>query len=48
MLTGEREWIDRFVSHLAHERRMSGHTQSAYRPLPAQHPAAIVGCPNFL
>jgi len=31
MLTGEREWIDRFVSHLAHERRMSGHTQSAYR-----------------
>ncbi|HWX27344.1 MAG TPA: tyrosine recombinase XerC [Steroidobacteraceae bacterium] len=31
MLTGEREWIDRFLSHLAHERRMSGHTQSAYR-----------------
>jgi integrase/recombinase XerC len=27
----EREWIDRFLSHLAHERRMSGHTISAYR-----------------
>src|ERR1700691_659157 len=31
MLTGEREWIDRFLSHLAHERRMSIHTQAAYR-----------------
>jgi integrase/recombinase XerC len=29
--TGEREWIERFSSHLAHERRMSGHTISAYR-----------------
>jgi integrase/recombinase XerC len=28
---GEREWIDRFVSHLAHERRMSGNTAAAYR-----------------
>jgi integrase/recombinase XerC len=27
----EREWIDRFLSHLAHERRMSGHTITAYR-----------------
>jgi integrase/recombinase XerC len=27
----EREWIDRFISHLAHERRMSGHTMAAYR-----------------
>jgi integrase/recombinase XerC len=27
----EREWIDRFSSHLAHERRMSGHTIAAYR-----------------
>jgi integrase/recombinase XerC len=27
----EREWIQRFLSHLAHERRMSGHTISAYR-----------------
>jgi len=24
-------WIDRFVSHLTHERRMSGHTAAAYR-----------------
>jgi integrase/recombinase XerC len=31
MLAAEREWIDRFLSHLAHERRMSGHTQAAYR-----------------
>ncbi|MEA3197652.1 MAG: integrase/recombinase XerC [Gammaproteobacteria bacterium] len=31
MDTGEREWIERFSSHLAHERRMSGHTISAYR-----------------
>jgi integrase/recombinase XerC len=28
---GEREWIDRFLSHLAHERRMSIHTNAAYR-----------------
>src|SRR5271170_3152859 len=28
---GEREWIDRFLSHLAHERRMSAHTMAAYR-----------------
>jgi integrase/recombinase XerC len=27
----ERGWIDRFTSHLAHERRMSGHTVAAYR-----------------
>jgi integrase/recombinase XerC len=27
----EREWMDRFLSHLAHERRMSGHTITAYR-----------------
>ena len=27
----EREWIDRFSSHLANERRMSGHTIAAYR-----------------
>jgi integrase/recombinase XerC len=27
----EREWIERFLSHLAHERRMSGHTVAAYR-----------------
>jgi integrase/recombinase XerC len=27
----EREWIDRFLSHLAHERRMSAHTVTAYR-----------------
>jgi len=27
----EREWIDRFLSHLAHERRTSGHTITAYR-----------------
>jgi integrase/recombinase XerC len=31
MDSGEREWIDRFLSHLAHERRMSGHTIEAYR-----------------
>jgi integrase/recombinase XerC len=29
--SAEREWIDRFLSHLAHERRMSGHTIMAYR-----------------
>jgi integrase/recombinase XerC len=28
---GEREWIDRFLSHLTHERRMSGNTTAAYR-----------------
>jgi integrase/recombinase XerC len=27
----EQEWIERFLSHLAHERRMSGHTIAAYR-----------------
>jgi integrase/recombinase XerC len=31
MEPAEREWIDRFLSHLAHERRMSGHTIAAYR-----------------
>jgi integrase/recombinase XerC len=31
MDSGEREWIDRFLSHLAHERRVSGHTIEAYR-----------------
>ena len=31
MDSGEREWIDRFLSHLAHERRMSIHTNAAYR-----------------
>ncbi len=30
MKPGEREWIDRFLSHLAHERRMSPHTLDAY------------------
>jgi integrase/recombinase XerC len=29
--SAERDWIDRFLSHLAHERRMSGHTIAAYR-----------------
>jgi integrase/recombinase XerC len=28
---GEHEWIERFLSHLQIERRMSGHTVSAYR-----------------
>jgi integrase/recombinase XerC len=28
--SAEREWIQRFLSHLAHERRMSVHTISAY------------------
>ena len=28
---GEREWIDRFLSHLTLERRVSGHTIGAYR-----------------
>jgi integrase/recombinase XerC len=31
MDSGEREWIGRFLSHLAHERRMSAHTIAAYR-----------------
>jgi integrase/recombinase XerC len=31
MDSAAREWIDRFLSHLAHERRMSGHTLAAYR-----------------
>jgi integrase/recombinase XerC len=31
MESAERGWIDRFLSHLAHERRMSGHTVAAYR-----------------
>jgi integrase/recombinase XerC len=31
MESSEHEWIDRFSSHLAHERRMSGHTIAAYR-----------------
>jgi integrase/recombinase XerC len=29
--SGEREWVDRFLSHLAHERRLSAHTLTAYR-----------------
>jgi len=29
--SGEREWIERFLAHLALERRMSGHTVAAYR-----------------
>ena len=31
MRADQRAWIDRFLSHLAHERRVSGHTVSAYR-----------------
>ena len=31
MDSAERAWIDRFLSHLAHERRMSRHTIAAYR-----------------
>ncbi len=31
MDSGERAWIDRFLSHLAHERRVSPHTIAAYR-----------------
>ncbi len=31
MESAERGWIDGFLSHLAHERRMSGHTIAAYR-----------------
>jgi integrase/recombinase XerC len=30
MHSGERAWIDRFLSHLAHERRVSAHTIAAY------------------
>jgi integrase/recombinase XerC len=30
MHSGERVWIDRFLSHLAHERRVSAHTVAAY------------------
>ena len=30
MVSGESEWIDRFLSHLSHERRMSPHTTEAY------------------
>jgi integrase/recombinase XerC len=28
--SAEREWMDKFLSHLAHERRMSAHTIAAY------------------
>ena len=31
MTSDLRAWIDRFAAHLTHERRMSGHTRSAYR-----------------
>ena len=31
MTSTEREWIERFASHLRNERRMSGHTVAAYR-----------------
>jgi integrase/recombinase XerC len=31
MQARELEWIERFLAHLANERRMSGHTQAAYR-----------------
>ncbi|MEP6884690.1 MAG: tyrosine recombinase XerC [Gammaproteobacteria bacterium] len=31
MDSDERAWIDRFLSHLMHERRMSAHTVAAYR-----------------
>lgn len=27
----QRAWIDRFIAHLRHERRLSGHTEAAYR-----------------
>jgi integrase/recombinase XerC len=30
MEPAEREWVDRFLAHLAHERRMSAHTIAAY------------------
>lgn len=31
MDSGEPGWIERFAAHLAHERRLSGHTVAAYR-----------------
>jgi integrase/recombinase XerC len=31
MAVEQRAWIERFVSHLTHERRMSAHTAAAYR-----------------
>ena len=31
MISAERGWIDRFLAHLAHERRLSTHTAAAYR-----------------
>ena len=31
MNSEQRDWIERFTSHLTHERRMSGHTVAAYR-----------------
>ena len=31
MELAEREWMDKFLSHLAHERRVSAHTVAAYR-----------------
>ncbi len=31
MRSTQRDWIERFVSHLTHERRMSAHTAAAYR-----------------
>jgi len=31
MNSQQRDWIERFASHLTHERRMSGHTVAAYR-----------------
>ncbi len=29
--TAQRAWIERFIAHLTHERRVSGHTAAAYR-----------------
>jgi integrase/recombinase XerC len=31
MDSGQSAWIDRFLAHLTHERRMSAHTRAAYR-----------------
>jgi integrase/recombinase XerC len=31
MQTAEHAWIERFITHLTHERRVSGHTAAAYR-----------------
>jgi len=31
MRTAQRAWIERFIAHLTHERRVSGHTAAAYR-----------------